>query len=77
MPYQYSIAQLATMQEPTSTPPRRRYDYIGDYIALALAERLEALVAEMAKMNDHLAVLIQINPKLDALVQATKSKTAL
>lgn len=77
MAYQYSIAGLATMEKPPSARQGARYDYIGDHIALALAERIEALVAEMAKMNGYLVILTQINPKLDALVEATKGKTAL
>lgn len=75
MPYQFSITELQRMQKPASAQATSRYDYIGDYINLALAERLEALVAEMATMNGYLAVLTQINPKLDALVEATKTKT--
>lgn len=74
MTYQYSIADLATMKPPSVAQRGIRYDHIGDHIALALAERVEALATEMVKMNGLLAVLVQINPKLDALVEATKRK---
>ena len=73
MTYEHSLAKIAA--------EGRRYDHPGDHINLALAERVEALVdgvealvGEMAKMNGYLAVLVQINPKMDALVAATKAR---
>lgn len=81
MTYQYSIAELATMQQPSSATHGTRYDYIGDHIALALAERVEAmvtaaeaLVAAVETLNGYLATLAQIGPKLDKLVEATRGK---
>ena len=59
----------------------RRDDHPEYRIAKAMIERVEALVEvmttvaeQMAIQNGHLAVLVQINPKLDALVEATKGK---
>ena len=57
-----------------------RVDHIGDLINLALIERIEALVTEMAAMNLNLCELCElktINTKLDALIQATKESNPL
>lgn len=72
MPYQFTITELQRMQKPTSAMAADRYDYIGDYINLALAERLEALAAQMGLLNTNMQALLA---KMDALVTATKSRT--
>lgn len=77
MPYLYDLQELAKGQRPASASAGTRYDHVGDHIALALAERVEALAAEMAAMNGHLAVLAELAPKMDALVEATRGRTAL
>ena len=73
MPYIYNLQELASGQKPASAsgPP---YDHLWLYITLALAERVEALVAEMAKLNDNQAGLTMISQKMDALVQATQNR---
>lgn len=67
--YQYSIAQLAALG-----PPTPGYDRSKDRIALALAERLEAMVAVLERLDTRLEILTQIGPKLDSLVEATRGR---
>ena len=66
MSYLFDLAGLANMQKPAGTT--QPYDYIGPYITLALAERIEALVEQMEVMNAHQSYLAT----LEALVAATK-----